>query len=113
MRGYRGNEDNPWALEFRHAIEAVDGGVVRATNNGDNTFTVETRNIARFSIWLHPDMVDFGKPVTITVDGGVRFEGSVTPNLATMLQSFDRRRDPGMLFSVRVEVDLTDEVDAG
>lgn len=105
MRGYRGGED-PWSLDFRHALEAIEGGTVRATNNGDNTFTVETRNIARFSLWLHPAMVDFGKPVKVIVDGKMRFEGLVTPNLTTVLQSFDRRRDPGMLFSARVEVDL-------
>ncbi len=105
MRGYRGSDD-PWALDFRHAIQAVEGGVLRATNNGDNTLTVETRNIARFSLWLHPQMVDFSKPVKIIVDDEVCFEGSVVPSLATVLQSFDRRRDPGMLFCVRVELEL-------
>ncbi len=71
-----------------------------------NTVLVTTRNVARFTVWLHPHMVDVSQPVTIVVDGKVRFQGRIAPSLATALESHERRFDWGLIYPMKVVVDL-------
>ena len=45
-----------WRLE--HRIAQHRGAAIEAVNRGDNTIAVTTRNVVRFTVWLHPRMVD-------------------------------------------------------
>ena len=56
-----------WRLD--HRVAAHPGASLDAVNRHDNTILVATRNVARFTVWLHPRMVDVARPVTIVVDG--------------------------------------------
>ena len=88
-----------WTLEHRtrkHAGSAID-----AIDNGDNTFEATTQNVARFTVWLHPKMIDVARPVTIVVNGTTRFTGRLRPSLLTALESFEA--------STRLGADLSDE----
>ena len=93
-----------WHLEYRPAKHR--GAALDAVNRHDNTILVATRNVARFTVWLHPRMVDVSRPVTILVDGKVRFQGRVAPSLATALESYERRSDWGLVYPMKVVVDL-------
>ena len=68
-----------WRLE--HRLSNRRGAMIDAVNRGDNTIAVTTRNVARFTLWLHPRMVDVSKPVVVRVDGKQRFDGRVRPSL--------------------------------
>jgi predicted esterase len=91
-----------WRL--RHRKQKSEGASIDAVNRGDNTIQVTTRNVARFTVWLHPRMVDVKKSVRIVVDGKVRFAGSVKPSLATALASYERRHDWGLIYPIKVEL---------
>jgi len=79
----------------------VPGGIVEAFIRDDNVIEVTPKNVAAFTLWLHPNMVDF-KEVRILVRGTERFRGEVKPDLATLLDSYLRRRDWGLLYPARV-----------
>lgn len=94
-----------WRLTYRR--EWRPGASIEARLQGRNTITVTTCNVARFTIWLRPEMVDLERKVRIVVDGTCRFRGRVKPSLATALDSYRRRGDWGLIYPARVEIDLT------
>ncbi|MGO8691437.1 MAG: serine aminopeptidase domain-containing protein [Thermoguttaceae bacterium] len=96
-----------WRLE--HRIGKHRGAAVEALNRGDNTIAVTTRNVARFTVWLHPRMVDLAKPVSIVVDGKVRFHERVKPSLAVALESYRRRSDWGLVYPIKIELSVPPE----
>ncbi|MEO2015919.1 MAG: hypothetical protein ABGZ53_16285 [Fuerstiella sp.] len=84
----------------------VDAGLVDATNAGNNHIVVKTENVRRFSVWLHPSMVDFSRPVRISVDG-IQSEHEVTASLLDALRSYRRQRDWTLIY--HAEIKLTAE----
>jgi predicted esterase len=99
----RGEEDfDTWRLEHRRYSRR--GSMIDAINRGQNRIDVTTQNVARFTVWLHPKMVDITQPVTIRVDGETRFAAKVTPSLTTALESYERRRDWGLIYPMKVEL---------
>ena len=76
-------------------VERRPYGRIRATRRG-NRFDVRTENVAAFRLLLADGEVDLDRPVTVSVDGEVRFEGKVEASLGTLLawagRDLDRRR---------------------
>ncbi len=99
-------ESNPsyWTTDFRHRTINVHGGAVDAVNNGENHFTVRTRSVDAFTLWLSPAMVDFSLPVHVEVNGRLVHSDPVEQSLRTTLESFDRKRDVGQLYSGKIEI---------
>src|SRR5262249_34090025 len=93
------------AWRLRHRKTRWEGSAIDALNRGDNTIVVATQNVARFTVWLHPRMVDLEKPVTIVVNGQTRFQKMVTPSLVTALESYERRGDGGMIYPAKIEIE--------
>ena len=91
-----------WRLKHRKSRR--EGASIDAVNRRDNTIVVTTRNVARFTVWLHPKMVDVRKPVTIVVNGRNRFTAKLKPSLATALESYLRRGDWGLIYPMKVEI---------
>ncbi|HVX14179.1 MAG TPA: alpha/beta hydrolase [Pirellulales bacterium] len=101
---FTSGEDDFDAWKLEHRTTTRQGASIDAINRGNNIVEVTTHNVARFTVWLHPRMVDIGRPLTIIVDGENRTIGRVTPSLATALESFDRRRDWGLIYPIKVEL---------
>ncbi|OGV72538.1 MAG: hypothetical protein A3K18_20215 [Lentisphaerae bacterium RIFOXYA12_64_32] len=91
---------------FRHRTIRCQGGTVSAFNDGANTISIHTQNVYGLTIWLNPGMVDFDKPVRVVINGETRHDAPVQRSLITAIESFLRRRDPGMLFSAKLSFDL-------
>ena len=51
-----GDDFDSWRLEHRQSNHR--GAMIDAVNHGDNTIAVATQNVARFTLWLHPRIVD-------------------------------------------------------
>ena len=85
-----------------HFRREYPGAMVKATNQGANRFEVTTRNVRRFSLWLHHKMVDFSKPVRVTVNGSLRFDRRITPSVSAALRSYRRRMDWGLIYTAEV-----------
>lgn len=92
------------AWELKRIRVKREGALIEAVYEGGNRFRVTTKNVKRFSLWLHPKMVDIGKPVTVTVNGAPRTIKAPQPSLATALDSYERRGDWGMVYPSKVAV---------
>src|SRR5690606_9899506 len=96
-----GAEDfDKWRLNHRTAKHP--GAAIHAINRGNNTFAVTTQNVKKFTVWLHPKMVDITSPVTIIVNGKTQFSAKVNPMLITALQSYRRRQDWGLIYPIKI-----------
>ncbi len=104
LRSLGTGEFSSWHLEHRKRNHS--GAAIDAVNQGGNSIRVTTQNVARFTVWLHPKMIDVEKPVRIVVDGRTLFRGTVKPSLATALESFERREDWGLVYPIKVELKL-------
>ncbi|MEN6451283.1 MAG: alpha/beta hydrolase-fold protein [Thermoguttaceae bacterium] len=91
-----------WRLE--HCVERRRGASIEAVNRGDNTIELTMRNVARLTVWLHPRMIDPSKPVVVRADGKTLYRGRVKPSLVTALDSYLRRRDWGLVYSMKLEL---------
>jgi len=71
-----------------------------------NRIELTCENVRRIRVLLHPRMVDFAAPVTIVANGKVAFEGSVQPDLASMLRLVREFSDRGRVFWAQVEIQV-------
>ena len=90
-----------WRLH--HEVTERSGSLVEAAYQG-NSIAITTRHIARFTVWLHPRMINVNKPVLITVNGKEAFHGYVRSSLLTSLESYERRGDWGLIYPIKVEL---------
>jgi predicted esterase len=102
MRSHSDGTFSGWSVE--HRTIKHPGAAIEAINRGDNRIEVTTQNVARMTVWLHPQMIDAARPVSIDVNGMTRFNGRLTPSLLTALESFERRRDWGLIYPMNVEI---------
>lgn len=72
----------------------------------DDLVTIETENVARLTVWLDERLVDLSQPVRFRVNGGELAERTLAPSAEVFATSLERRGDPGLAFSVRVDLDL-------
>jgi poly(3-hydroxybutyrate) depolymerase len=78
-------------------------GRVDAARTG-NAFDVKTRGVQAFTLLLSPDVVDFSKPVRVTVNGKVAHDAIVKIDSATMLTWAARDQDRTMLYGAELHV---------
>ena len=78
-------------------------GRVDARRTG-NRFEVKTRGVQAFTLLLSPDVIDFDKPVQVTVNGTRAFAGAVTRDLTTLLTWAARDNDRTMLYAAELHV---------
>ena len=78
-------------------------GRVDATRSG-NAFQVKTRGVQAFTLLLSPDVIDFDKPVQVTVNGRQAFAGMVKRDVATLLTWAARDNDRTMLYGAELHV---------
>jgi transglutaminase-like putative cysteine protease/predicted esterase len=67
----------------------------------DNEARITTRNVGRFDLDLDGRLVDFDRPLRVTVDGKEEVV-KVAPRLLTLCQSLLERGDPELAFTCRV-----------
>jgi hypothetical protein len=53
---------------------------------GGNKIDAKTDNVATLRFYLNDQMIDFREPVSVTVNGKVRFEGKLNPDIEPMLK---------------------------
>jgi predicted esterase len=76
------------------------GQSLDATAEGDRA-QVTTRNVKRFDLNLDARLIDFGKPLRVTVDGKAQVL-KVRPRFLTLCQSLLERGDPELAYTCRV-----------
>jgi poly(3-hydroxybutyrate) depolymerase len=69
-----------------------------------NTFEARTRGVARFTLLLSADVVDFTKPIVVTVNGTPIHDAVVRQDVATLLTWAARDDDRTMLYGAALPV---------
>lgn len=85
---------------FRHTKRS---GRVDIRRNG-NTFEAIVRDVASFALLLSPDAIDFGKAVTVTVNGKPAFSGAVKKDVSTLLRWAARDNDRTVLYGAELKI---------
>jgi hypothetical protein len=71
-----------------------------------NTFTLRTSQVGAFTLYLHPDMVQFDQNVVVKVNGRVVYDRVVVPSPSFLLHNFAQNRDRELLFVNRIHIKL-------
>ncbi len=79
------------------------GGRVDVTRTG-NAFEARTRGVRQFTLLLSPEVVDFSKPVTVTVNGRQVVSGPVQKSVETLMKWNARDDDRTMLYAAELAV---------
>jgi predicted esterase len=87
---------------FRHSQPSGRADVARA----GNAFEAKTRGVRGFTLLLSPDVIDFSKPVIVTVNGQERYRGIVKKDVATLTTWAMRDNDRTMLYGAEVAVSV-------
>ncbi len=75
-----------------------------ATIVSPDRIEVTTERVRRYSLFLNGGMIDVTKPLTVSTNGTVSFEGLVTPSVEHLLRQMRLRDDPRQLFSIHLTV---------
>lgn len=71
---------------------------------GSNRIEVKAEHVQRYSLFLNGQLIDFSKPLTVVTNGGLSFEGTVSPSVETLLRQARLRQDPERLFPVQLTI---------
>lgn len=69
-----------------------------------NTFDAVVRGVAAFTLLLSPDVVDFAKPVVVTINGKQAFSGLVQKDPAVLLRWASRDNDRTVLYGAELKI---------
>lgn len=72
-----------------------------------NRVEAATRGVAGFTLLLSPDQFDFGRPISVVVNGQPKFDGTLQKDLRTLLKWAARDNDRTMLFAAELKVDVS------
>ena len=67
----------------------------------DNVLTITTRNVKQFALGLDGRLVQYDKPLRVTLDGKTR-DVAVRPKLLTLCRSLLERADPQLAYTCRI-----------
>jgi enterochelin esterase-like enzyme len=100
------------SIAERHLLETgrFNNQVAPATLQGriseGNQININVRGLHEVTVWLGQGMIDFTKPVTVRINGGLMMANrKVTPSLSTLLEDFFQRGDRQRLFWAKLEFD--------
>jgi pimeloyl-ACP methyl ester carboxylesterase len=95
------------SLNWLHVPDPAAGVEIEA-NCRNNDVTVSTKNAKVLHVLLDERLIDYGKPLTLTVNGESSSE-SVKPSLQTLCETLAERGDPEFMFSTRLVINAVKE----
>ena len=76
---------------FTRAFKALLGEISGEVDGQE--IRVSRKNVSKLTVWIGADMLDWSRPVTLTVSGRQAFEGTLTPDLFVCLAQAQRTYD--------------------
>ena len=76
-------------------------GLVETWLRRNGTVEMTAKNVTGATLWLSPQMVDLDN-VRVMFKGKEIFSGAAMPSLGTLMESYRRRRDWGMLYPAKI-----------
>ena len=87
---------------FRHTKRS---GRVDIRRQG-NVYDAVVRDVASFTLLLSPEVIDFGKPVVVTVNGKQVFSGLAKKDLGTLMKWAARDNDRTVLYAAELPISV-------
>lgn len=81
-------------------------GVLDAAWTEPGKLEVKAENVKQFRVLLAPQLVKFGEPLEIKVNGEIVHQKPAHSSLKFLMEYVDKYRDPGMVYSGEVVVDM-------
>jgi dienelactone hydrolase len=72
----------------------------------DNTITVQSQRVRRYTLYLNEQLVDLARPITVMTNETVAFNDVVTPSVRTLLHEARVRQDEGGVYTVSLTIDV-------
>ncbi|MBB2148310.1 alpha/beta hydrolase-fold protein [Pedobacter gandavensis] len=72
----------------------------------DNTFRISTSRVKSFKIYISPDMVDMGKPITVILNDKVYFKGKVSYDKNFLIKEFTDHLDRSAVWVNAIDIHL-------
>ncbi|OHB76063.1 MAG: hypothetical protein A2Z34_04265 [Planctomycetes bacterium RBG_16_59_8] len=70
-----------------------------------NAIAVQSAKVTGvLTLFLNKRMIDFDKPVVVTLNGEERFKGKVVQSLSVILETLAAKNDPEMFFTTRIDI---------
>jgi hypothetical protein len=102
--------------EQKMAFSRIPGSMLLYANPWSTTATLTpnhlnlaTDNVELLRVYMNDQMVDFSKPITITVNKQIRFEGMLKPSIDTMLKDQLILGRGWRYFTASVDIDLSEK----
>ena len=73
---------------------------------GPNQIEVSSDRVRRYTLFLNDELVDLSKPVLITTNGELSFQGIVPSGIETLLRQARLRRDSEQLYPAYITLSL-------
>jgi poly(3-hydroxybutyrate) depolymerase len=73
---------------------------------GPNRIEVRADRVRRYTLFLNEDLVDLSKPIMVTTNGQVSFDGALAPQPETLLRQARLRQDFGQLFPAHLTLSV-------
>ncbi len=91
-----------WAevLEKSGGVAEIDGTVE------GGQIVLRTRNVKRLRLLLRPELVDFSRPVRVTLDGREAFAGPVAESPELVLRSWREAGDPQLAYAAEITLEV-------
>lgn len=71
-----------------------------------NAFAAKSRGVRAFTLLLSPDAVDFGQPITVTVNGVQAYQGRIAKDPAVLMKWAARDADRQRLYGAELKVQV-------
>ncbi|MEI6715397.1 MAG: hypothetical protein WCO60_16695 [Verrucomicrobiota bacterium] len=95
---------NPGAMTPTNVFpRALPSGRVDAVRKG-NTFEVRTRGVQEFTLLLSPEVVNFSKPIKVTVNGKSLLEGIAAKDVNVLEKWAAKDNDRTMLYGAELKI---------
>jgi len=72
----------------------------------NNQIAIKTDRVRRYTLFLNENLIDLSRPVVVTTNGQLSFEGRVTLKVETLLREARQRQDFDVLFPVQLTFDV-------
>lgn len=109
------HETRPLRWNLTHWLDVtphpdLEGPItVLARNRGGNRIELTSHHARQLKLYLHPNMVDFDKDVTVVVNGDTIFAGDVDPDPQLMLELAREFDDRGRVFWAALELEINSD----
>lgn len=106
------SDTRPLRWNMRHWIQveprtdSSDAMSLTATNLGNNKIEITSDGVRKLTVFLHPRMVDFNSPVSVTVNGKQLHNAKPMSDPAIMFQLAQEFDDRGRVYWSKLQVDI-------